>query len=460
MGRRAVVGSMLVSAIAACGIDAVGLYESGPSSSSSSSSSGSGSGSSSGSVGPSGLDGGANEDASVDAAIDGPSIPTVPPLPLEAKAACGRPSVYVDDFADGVPSTFFNDTASGGSITEQNGNLVLSYAAGANASHAAKAMVNLQDDRLRVAVPIAPPATARVFIGLRLDDTRLLAFVIENGTLYARQVDGGPASNVTASFDPVAHRWLQISESGGTTKWETSPDGLTWSTLVSRTTPSWATTVRPVLSAGDPTGAGPAGQVYLTRLNAGRPVADWCKMQTFSDEFGDGQISRFWDDGSNGACTGGESSGELRFGIGAAVAQCGWRSTVAYDLMTSAAYLEVPAITNYHPQLRYTLRVVDIASSSVAEIGFIGSNNLVENASGLAGMTTPYNTTNDRWWRIRESAGMIYWESSSNGSSWAEKRKAAVGFPVTSVKVGILGEATAQMPGSISIGVPRFNAGP
>lgn len=410
-------------------------------------------------MGPGGLDGATNEDASVDAAIDGPPIPTVPPLPLESKAACGRPSVYVDDFADGQPSTLWNDNAPGGAISEENGNLVLSYAAGATASHAAKALVNLQDDRLRIALPVAPPQAARVVVALRLDDSRLLAFVIENGVLSSRQVDGA-TSNVTVSFDPAQHRWLQIAESGGTTKWETSPDGITWSTLTSRPTVSWATTVRPVLSASDASGTGPGGQVHLTRLNSGRPVADWCKLQTFSDNFGDGQISRFWDDVSSGACAGGESSGELRFDIGAAVAQCGWRSTVAYDLTASAAYLEVPAITNYHPQLRYTLRVVDITSGSVAEIGFVGSNELVENATGLAGMKTSYNGTNDRWWRLRESAGLIYWESSSDGNSWNEKRKAAVGFPVTAVKVGILGEATAQMSGSISIGVPRFNSGP
>jgi hypothetical protein len=68
--------------------------------------------------------------------------------------------------------------------------------------------------------------------------------------------------------------------------------------------------------------------------------------------------------------------------------------------------------------------------------------------------------SSDRWWRLREAAGMIYWESSSNGTTWVEKRKAAVPFTVSAVKVAILGEATSSMPSSISIGTPRFNVGP
>jgi hypothetical protein len=296
-------------------------------------------------------------------------------------------------------------------------------------------------------------------VGLRFDDTHVLSFVLLAGTLYARLVDGGSTSNVTANFDPVAHRWWQIVESGGTTRWETSPDGITWNTVVSRSTPAWATTVRPFVSAGEE-GGGSAGEVRFARLNSGRPAADWCKASSFSDAFDDGQISRFWEDFQSGACSGDESGGDLRFDIGAAAGTCGWRSNVAYDLTASAAYIEVPNISNYHPQVRFGLRVIDIASNAIAELAFVGSNELAEIATGLTPMTTPYGGSSEDWWRLRESAGMIYWESSSDGTTWVEKRKAAIGFPVTAVKIGIGGEATAAMPGSVSIGTPRFNVGP
>ena len=120
----------------------------------------------------------------------------------------------------------------------------------------------------------------------------------------------------------------------------------------------------------------------------------------------------------------------------------------------------MPAISNYLPQVKFTLRVLDITTQSMAEIAFVGSNDLAENATGIAPMLTQYGGSTDRWWRLRESAGMISWESSSDGSTWVEKRKAAVPFAVTAVKVLIGGEATAAMPGSISIGTPRFNVGP
>lgn len=170
-------------------------------------------------------------------------------------------------------------------------------------------------------------------------------------------------------------------------------------------------------------------------------------------------MSRFWEGFSTGACSGGETSGQLRFSIGAAIGQCGWRSTVAYDLTASAVYLDVPTISTFHPPVRFTLRVIDIMSNGTAEIGFVGSNQLVENATGLAAMATAYGGGNEDWWRLRESAGMLVWESSGDGNTWVEKRKAAVGFPLTAVKIAIGGEATAAMPGSISIGTPRFNVG-
>jgi hypothetical protein len=441
-------GAALV--VAACGIDAVGLRD--------------GNGVSPGGADPasSGSPDGSRaiDGVATDATRDGGGDPTVPPPPLDAKAACGRPSVYVDDFGDGVPSTLWNGAAPGGSITKQNGNLILAYGAGAAATYAARAMVNLRDDRLRVALPVAPPSTARTSLVLRFDDTHLLSFVLSSGDLIARSVDGGPAQNVSVPFDPVAHRWWQIAETGGTTRWETSPDGIVWTVISLAVTPAFATTVRPVISASDDDGTGPAGEVRFAWLNAGRPVADWCKLSTFSDDFQDGQMSRAWEGMQSGACSGGESSGELRFSIGAAVGQCGWRSNAAYDLTSSAAYLEVPAITNYHLPLRFALRVLDITSQSIAEIGFVGSNELAENATGIAPMRTPYTGSNDRWWRVRESAGMIYWEASSNGTTWVEKRKANVPFAVTAVKILIGGETTAAMPGSISIGTPRFNLGP
>jgi hypothetical protein len=41
-------------------------------------------------------------------------------------------------------------------------------------------------------------------------------------------VSGTPTNLASISFDSVNHKWFRIRESGGTTYWDTSVDGLTW----------------------------------------------------------------------------------------------------------------------------------------------------------------------------------------------------------------------------------------
>lgn len=447
--RGAVVVSSCVAALsAACGISALGTF-----------------------VGDGDLDGGSvdggatNDGAIIDDATGSFDadvvVPPEPDLPLDPKAACGRPSVYVDDFADGVLSQLF-DKAPSGSAREEGGRLVLSYTAGATAFYTAKAAVNFHDDRLRVALAGPPPAGGRAVVSLRGDSMHEIAFVVANGNLTARLADGATALvSQQVNFDPVAHRWLQLVEAGGTTRFETSPDGITWTTITTQPTPSFANVVRPVLSAAAVDAASTPGEVRFARLNAGRPVADWCKMQSFSDDFEDGITSRAWELFQNGACSGAESGGEVRFTMtGAGTSLCGYRSASGYDLSASSAYLDVPAITNYNPPVKFFLRVVDIATGKTVEIGFVGSNDLVENATGIAAASTPYSGSADRWWRVREAGGMLFWESSSNGSTWTVKRNVMAPFAVTSVRVLIGCETDAAMASSISIGTPRFNLGP
>lgn len=42
------------------------------------------------------------------------------------------------------------------------------------------------------------------------------------------------------AYDPAAHAWLRLRESGGSLLWEASPNGTAWTTLRTATTPAWA----------------------------------------------------------------------------------------------------------------------------------------------------------------------------------------------------------------------------
>jgi hypothetical protein len=69
-------------------------------------------------------------------------------------------------------------------------------------------------------------------VGNSADNLRLMA---SNGRLHCIQMAGGSTATVaTVPYDPVAHRWWQLRESGGTLYWEVSHDGKRWSTLFSK----------------------------------------------------------------------------------------------------------------------------------------------------------------------------------------------------------------------------------
>jgi hypothetical protein len=57
--------------------------------------------------------------------------------------------------------------------------------------------------------------------------------------LYLREgyADGGA---LFPPYDPVAHAWLRLRETGGTLLWEASPDSSNWTVLRTAPTPTWA----------------------------------------------------------------------------------------------------------------------------------------------------------------------------------------------------------------------------
>jgi hypothetical protein len=69
------------------------------------------------------------------------------------------------------------------------------------------------------------------------------------GALVCRYAIGGSNNDTYPSWNS-AYTWLRIREESGTTYWETSPDGTTWTTRRSVATPITITSLTPTLFAG------------------------------------------------------------------------------------------------------------------------------------------------------------------------------------------------------------------
>jgi hypothetical protein len=74
------------------------------------------------------------------------------------------------------------------------------------------------------------PSGAYTFFAIAADNTNGLGFEVVSGSLFTLwyTTNGGVVVGRSATFDPVAHRYLRIRESSGTYDFETSLDGVTY----------------------------------------------------------------------------------------------------------------------------------------------------------------------------------------------------------------------------------------
>lgn len=73
---------------------------------------------------------------------------------------------------------------------------------------------------------------------LRQNATNYVEIFYEAGTLYFSKTVAAAKTNIAnVAYSASTHAWWQIRESGGTTYWETSTDGLSWTTRASEANP-------------------------------------------------------------------------------------------------------------------------------------------------------------------------------------------------------------------------------
>lgn len=86
-----------------------------------------------------------------------------------------------------------------------------------------------------------------------------LAIGVNAGNLYGdRRISGSSTTVFSIPYDAVAHRWWRIRHSGGMIRWDTSPEGLTWTERASWTPTFSITSLKALFGAGGTTGGTPA----------------------------------------------------------------------------------------------------------------------------------------------------------------------------------------------------------
>jgi hypothetical protein len=292
---------------------------------------------------------------------------------------------------------------------------------------------------------------------LLLDGSNYVQWLYQQGTLYGISIVGGVRTNVAVlTYDSVAHAWWRIRESAGTTYWETTADGSAWTQRGTATTASlFPLNSIKVTFYVETFGAGLAspGQARYANLNTPPPACNGTCLSTLRDTFGGTAIdSSKWAVTIFGGGSATEGGGTLNINPPAnnPSSQIQVESVNAYSLQGSFAQVKVPQVVSQGCGVNNSLIVASTSGVNRVEwwveCGNLYANYYINGASTHAA-TLAYSATNHLWWRIRETSGTVYWETSSDGTAWTVRASKATNtlFPVNSVKLWLYSETYSSL---------------
>ncbi len=386
--------------------------------------------------------------------------PDAAPPPL-----CGRPDVFTDDFEDGVTGTMWGwgwqDT--GTPVTESGGHAIFTLNTPDYSGYSTSRWFNLHDGRFFIEIPVMVNVLTDaevIFHALGADDPgERLTFVQHNGALELSTRGGGTTTVVdSVSYDATGHRWWQLRSTGGTTYWETSPNGIDWTVQAMVPDPAFIGHARIELEVGTYQPETSPGQAHIDNMNGGAPpTGRWCPTASASDDFDDGVESVLWTRSYGGACVKDENGGQATFTpSGASSNYCGYVSGTSYDLTASSATIELVQAPAAGSTGSLAFFKAERDNDNAVELVATGSGNLQARTwidGSIASIESmPYDPVAHRWLRLLEQSGQVVWQTSPNGIDWTTMTTATVPFPLTRVDA-VFGAgtnaATAIAPGTI-----------
>jgi hypothetical protein len=347
--------------------------------------------------------------------------------------SCGGTSVLADDFPGGDPDELWFLYSNGAVVSETNGEAVLTLPSnsqnGSWGEFDSRRAYDLRGDSISIEITTAPntSTTAQNWFAIGYDDDNYLQIDQKHGVLYFEQFVGGTKTSLkTLSFDPVAHRHWRFREDGLTTFWETSSDGATWKSMAQVAT----ATLFPIdvmwvwFGAGTDGGEVNPGQVHFDHVNGGgAPKEKWCPASSFQDDFNDGTRSlswgRSWEDTPDMMA---ETGGKLVVTLPPnSTDSASYASASSFDLTSSSILLEVPAAVSSADGSETVVTLLAPGNQAIEMSEAQGHLQLSVKVLGtwqeIASLL--YAPAQHRWWRIRESANTLYWETAPDGKAWS-----------------------------------------
>lgn len=190
-----------------------------------------------------------------------------------------------DDFASGSrDAAKWNLSAGSATIAQTGGRMEVTLPTAGNSGSRAYVSVNnydLTESYSLVEVPTVPSTVGDnatyLILKSSLTGGNWFGISIETfdggaKTIKFNRWSSGSLSTTSITYDPVAHKYIRIRHSGSNILWETSPDGVTWTTRRSLATPWAITSMGVTLGATKDSNTGSPGIAAFDNFNL-PPVA-------------------------------------------------------------------------------------------------------------------------------------------------------------------------------------------
>jgi len=232
----------------------------------------------------------------------------------------------------------------------------------------------------------------------------------------------------TLTYDAAAHRWLRISEAGGTLTWSTSADGLTWTVRRSTASPAWV-------------GDADLEIQLITHRDSGTP--DFAEFDNFNvtpstavfadltDTFDAPTVDSVkWPDNYNTGSGGLPDQSDGRARVPCDTGFAAFASAPIYRLQDSHAHTQVtpPPGADANEAFAQMLILSDVTGTQLVFEIDTATNLLLMTSHvdfiDMGGAAIPYSPTDHAWLRIREDAGTLHWETAPDGREWTPRHTA------------------------------------
>ena len=363
-----------------------------------------------------------------------------------APMGCNAITRFADDFADGVDAgehwkSSYADP--GTSYAEVAGEVILTPATGISGSYAGYKTLRAYDLRgHRAFAKNTQLANAGVQNGISVEDDAgdFLHVVVASGSLSAVTNVNSVFTTIASSAYDAAQVYWGIEERSGTILFETSADGVTFTTFAQTPSPFDMSLVKFTMFVGSGGSVASPGTAHFTAYNGG--VADGeaaCAASTLSDRFDGSARAPTWGNGydDTACCTQMQAGGTVTLGSNGQLGYTAYRTLAGYSLTNDQVNVTIPsgpaAASTFYGDLHIIVDTNNTLSLQVTATQWKPGSTV----AGTQTLSPVARQLGENYIRIRDSSGMVNFEASTDKVAWRSLLVLPEPFAVDDVLVAL-----------------------